>query len=165
MIFNRINLSRRSWNNVLIIGIAFFMLMIAAPTLIKQYLLEPAAQASEGLVLDPSAEPIEINYAGIQFYQQGDNWRAIPKKWNQDAESVVSRWKAMQGTPVDDETYQKLKPAFEHPMTIEVWYQEVEEPQRITAYPLDQFWLLNTYNGLWVAVSFEGSELLPQDAR
>jgi hypothetical protein len=50
-------------------------------------------------------------------------------------------------------------------MTIEVWYQEVEEPQRITAYPLEQFWLLNTYDGLWVAVSFEGSELLPQGAR
>ncbi|MFC5079333.1 hypothetical protein ACFPCW_16570 [Vibrio thalassae] len=38
--FKRVKLTKRRWNNVLIIAISVFMLLMAAPNLIKQYLLE-----------------------------------------------------------------------------------------------------------------------------
>lgn len=157
----RFRLTRRRWNTVLIAAIALFMMLMAAPDLIKQYLIQAEPVSSQGFVLNPDADPIEINYAGIQFYLVDGVWQAIPQKWNHEAHNVVARWIAIQGTPIDTETYQKLKPGFRDPMTIEVWYQQLEEPQRITAYPFDQFWLLSTYDEHWVAVSFEGSSLLP----
>ncbi|AYV21591.1 MULTISPECIES: hypothetical protein [Vibrio] len=166
MIFKRFKLTKRRWNNILIIAISAFMLLMAAPNLIKQYLIEQDVepQVLTGLVLDPNASPIEINYAGIQFYLDDETWHAIPEKWTSDAASVIQRWRAIQGTPVDEKTYAKLKPVLENPMTVEVWYQEKEEPQRITAYQLEKFWLLNTYDENWVAVSFEASSLIPTES-
>ncbi|GAL23248.1 hypothetical protein JCM19235_7143 [Vibrio maritimus] len=162
MFLNRLRLTRRRWNTVLIVAITFFMLMLSAPTLIKQYLLEPSAHMGQGYVLDPTADPIEINYAGIQFYLQNGVWRAIPEKWDAQASNVIERWRGIRGTPVDAETYQKLRPAFETSMTIEVWYRDIEEPQRVTAYPLNKFWLLSTFDSQWVAVSFDNNQLLPE---
>ncbi len=163
--FKRFKLTKRRWNNVLIIAISVFMLLMAAPNLIKQYLLEQkvAPKTLTGYVLDPNAQPIEINYAGIQFYFDDDTWHAIPEKWTPEAANVIQRWQQIHGTPVDEATYAKLQPALESPMTVEVWYQEKEEPQRITAYSLKKFWLLNTYDENWVAVSFEASSLIPTE--
>ena len=49
-------------------------------------------------------------------------------------------------------------------MTIEVWYDDVEEPQRITAYPFESFYLMRTFDNQWVAVTFEARQLLVNDS-
>ncbi|MFA0442388.1 hypothetical protein BCU70_16965 [Vibrio sp. 10N.286.49.C2] len=165
---SRFKLTRRRWNSVLMAAIILFMGVMAAPTLIKQYLILPHDATPPGMILNPSYSVIEINAAGLQLYINdkssvlGDEqWRSIPERFDRQASQLVANWQAIHGTIVDESTLQQLKPALESPVTIEVWYQEVEEPQRITAYRFDQFWLMKTYNQEWVAVSFDEQELLP----
>ncbi|MGF1750889.1 hypothetical protein [Vibrio cionasavignyae] len=170
----RFKLTRRRWNNVLIVAISLFMGVMAAPTLIKQYLISPQPQASAqlqgspGIILNPNDHVIEINAAGLQLYLEDSsssvervNWLAIPERFNEQANQLAQNWQGIRGTVVDEPTLQRLKPALENPITIEVWYQEAEEPQRVTAYRLDQFWLMTTYQQEWVAVSFDEGDLLP----
>ncbi|MCL9776412.1 hypothetical protein [Vibrio methylphosphonaticus] len=174
----RFKLTRRRWNNVLMVAIILFMGVMAAPTLIKQYLISPQPQAYSqepsqeqwlpGMILNPNDRVIEINAAGLQLYLEDESssveqaqWLAIPERFNEQANQLVLNWQGIRGTVVDEPTLQRLKPALENPVTIEVWYQEAEEPQRVTAYRLAQFWLMTTYQQEWVAVSFDDGDLLP----
>ena len=165
------------------IAIILFMGVMAAPTLIKQYLISPQPQASSqepssqgqwlpGMILNPNDRVIEINAAGLQLYLEGESssleqahWLAIPERFNEQANQLAQNWQGIRGTVVDEATFQRLKPALENPVTIEVWYQDAEEPQRVTAYRLDQFWLMTTYQQEWVAVSFDDGDLLPLYAK
>ncbi|WP_299685854.1 hypothetical protein [uncultured Vibrio sp.] len=77
------------------------------------------------------------------------------------AKKLSQRWKELVGTEVDAQTYTDLTPRLNTPHTIEVWYQDQEEPQRITYYRLPEFWLLKNWNDQWLAVSIEESYLFP----
>lgn len=59
-----------------------------------------------------------------------------------DGQELVQRWHALTGTEVDEATYRALQPTLPNAQTIEVWYADREEPQRITFYQTPQFWLL-----------------------
>ena len=67
------------------------------------------------------------------------------------------------GTPVDEDNYRSLKPRLINLNSLEVWYRDQEEPQRITYYQLPQFWLLKNWQEQWIAVSVEANYLLPMD--
>ena len=77
------------------------------------------------------------------------------------AQELSQRWQQLVGTEVDSQTYTDLTPRLNTPHTIEVWYQDQEEPQRITYYQLPEFWLLKNWNDQWLAVSIEESHLFP----
>ena len=77
------------------------------------------------------------------------------------AQELSQRWQQIVGTEVDAKTYTDLTPQLNTPHTIEVWYQDQEEPQRITYYHLPEFWLLKNWNDQWLAVSIEESYLFP----
>ena len=75
----KLRLSQRNWNWVLIVAISLFMLLMAAPDLIKQYLLNKESDTASPMttatayVLNPEQSPVEINYPGVQLYlEQGD---------------------------------------------------------------------------------------------
>lgn len=78
-----------------------------------------------------------------------------------DGQELVQRWHALTGTEVDEATYRALQPTLPNAQTIEVWYADREEPQRITFYQTPQFWLLKNWQDRWIAVSAEVSYLFP----
>jgi len=66
-------------------------------------------------------------------------------------------------TEVDDETYQSFLPILRNPQTVEVWYSDREEPQRITFYQTPRFWLFKNWQDKWIAISVEQGYLLPEN--
>lgn len=152
---------RRRWNNILILGIIAFIAILNLPTIIKTYLIDPPAeQSTVPLLFNPNAQIEAIHFSDWSLQKVDGQWQStqvieIP------AQELVSRWSVLVGTEVDQATFDGLKDKLNAPQTIEVWYTELEEPQRITYYQLPQFWLLKNWQDQWIAVSVEPNFLLP----
>ncbi|HDY7691976.1 hypothetical protein [Vibrio vulnificus] len=157
---------RRKWNNILIAGITFFIVIINAPTLIKTYLLDDQSSTQiESIngypsLLNPNAQLLAIQLSDNSLEWQKGAWVSTrelsisPQEWAQ-------RWQSLLGTQLDDATMQKLAPQLIEPETIEVWYQNQEEPQRITFYRLADFWVFKSWQDQWIAISVSTDYLFP----
>jgi len=66
------------------------------------------------------------------------------------------------GTEVPQANFDSLKPSLDAPKSIEVWYVDQEEPQRITYYQTPQFLLLKNWQDKWIAVSVDNRYLMPE---
>ena len=157
----------RRWNNILMFSVIAFIGVLNLPTLIKAYLIEPEPQVDSPYpyLLNPKAELQALHFAKWSVIQQDNQWvyqfkgTDFPQTTN--AQELSQRWIDLVGTEVDSQTYTDLTPRLNTPHTIEVWYQDQEEPQRITYYQLPEFWLLKNWNDQWLAVSIEESYLFP----
>ncbi|EJV9312412.1 TPA: hypothetical protein ACGUW8_004121 [Vibrio vulnificus] len=157
---------RRRWNNILIAGITFFIVIINAPTLIKTYLLDDQSttqiESINGYpsLLNPKTQLLSIQLSDNSLEWQKGMWVTArelsisPQEWAQ-------RWQSLLGTQLDDATMQKLAPQLIEPETIEVWYQDQEEPQRITFYHLTDFWVFKNWQDQWIAISVSTDYLFP----
>ncbi|MEZ9254150.1 hypothetical protein AB4139_12645 [Vibrio cyclitrophicus] len=157
----------RRWNNILMLSVIAFIGVLNLPTLIKAYLIEPEPQVDSPYpyLLNPAAELQALHFAKWSVIQQGNHWvyqfKGTDLPQTTTAKELSQRWKELVGTKVDTPTYTDLTPRLNTPHTIEVWYQDQEEPQRITYYQLPEFWLLKNWNDQWLAVSIEESYLFP----
>lgn len=151
---------RRRWNNILIIGVVAFMLILNLPSIIKTYLITPAQESQYPSLLQPGHDIKAIYFSKWSLDKNQGQWRLEPMM-AVDADELVQRWQDLAGTEVGDESYQKLLPQLSSPQTIEIWYEDLEEPQRITFYQTPNFWLLKNWQDKWIAVSVEESYLFP----
>ncbi|MEZ9891622.1 hypothetical protein AB4356_04535 [Vibrio lentus] len=159
----------RRWNNILMLSVIAFIGVLNLPTLIKTYLIEsePELQTSSPYpyLLNPTAELQALHFAKWSVAQEDGHWvyqmKEPASEQSVSAQELSQRWQQLVGTEVDAKTYTDLTPQLNTPHTIEVWYQDQEEPQRITYYQLAEFWLLKNWNDQWLAVSIEGSYLFP----
>ncbi|MEZ8743260.1 hypothetical protein AB4369_08790 [Vibrio sp. 10N.261.49.A5] len=159
----------RRWNNILMFSVIAFIGVLNLPTLIKTYLIEPEPEVkvsgSYPSLLNPAAELQALHFANWSIVLEDDHWAyqfkdtVLPQTTS--AQELSQRWQELVGTEVDSQTYTDLSPQLNTPHTIEVWYQDQEEPQRITYYQLAEFWLLKNWNDQWLAVSIEQSYLFP----
>ncbi len=156
---SRLRLSRRRWNTVLIFAVMSFILVMSAPSLIKQYLLAEAPSASV-VILNPKQPVVQLHLPKVSLMLASARWRS-DQALELAPEELVERWVSIQGTLVSNDLFTRLRPTLSAPVTIEVWYQDTEEPQRITAYQTNDFWLFYSYEKQWVAVSFETEYLFP----
>lgn len=160
----------RRWNNILILSVIAFIGVLNLPTIIKTYLLEPEAEikSESGFpyLLNSSDQITAMHFSQWSIVLNEDGWeyqeQGRPLKLTEpSAQTLSQRWQQLVGTEVDSETYQSLSASLSSPQTIEVWYQNQEEPQRITYYQLPDFWLLKNWQGKWLAVSVESEYLMP----
>lgn len=151
---------RRRWNNILIIGVIAFMLVLNLPSIIKTYLVAPMEENQYPSLLQPNHSIKAIYFSKWSLDKQQNQWRLTPVA-NVEAQVLAQRWQELVGTEVDEESYQKLLPQLSAPQTIEIWYEDLEEPQRITFYQTPNFWLLKNWQDKWIAVSVEASYLFP----
>ena len=160
----------RRWNNILILSVIAFIGVLNLPTIIKTYLLEPEVEiTSESgfpYLLNPSDQITAMHFSQWSIVLNEDGWeyqeQGRPLELTEpSAQTLSQRRQQLVGTEVDSETYQSLSASLTSPQTIEVWYQNQEEPQRITYYQLPDFWLLNNWQGKWLAVSVESEYLMP----
>lgn len=152
--------NRRRWNNRLILGVLIFMLVLNLPTLIKTYLLDDSAESDHPYLLNPNQDLQALYAMQWSLTNDQDGWQLnLPAFIS--PQDLAQRWKTLVGTEISEENYQSLQASLTSPQSIEAWYVDQEEPQRITYYQLPQFWLLKNWQDKWIAVTVESSYLLP----
>ncbi|WP_341659435.1 hypothetical protein [Vibrio sp.] len=154
---------RRRWNNIMILGIIAFIMILNLPTVIKTYLIEDDSAVVSGdypYLLDPSSKLRALYFSDWSLEYQDGQW-SMTKQGSVSAAELAKRWGSLVGTRVDVQTFDSLKPQLSSPSTIEAWYQDQEEPQRITLYQAPKFWLLKNWQEQWIAISVEPEYLLP----
>ncbi|MGF1740845.1 hypothetical protein L4C34_07165 [Vibrio profundum] len=151
--------NRRRWNNILILSVIVFILMLNLPQIIKTYLIEDTHPQHETL-LNPNYSLQAINFATWQLDKKDGQWQ-ISRPSHVTASELVERWHRLVGTEIDEKTYLSLKPSLGMPETIEVWYQGQNEPQRITFYTTPKFLLLKNWKDKWIAITVSNKFLFP----
>lgn len=157
-------LSRRGWNNVIIVAVVIFIAMIQLPDLIKAR-LDPMSSSQSPALQSLLPEQVTISRLVLPDHvliSQDDQWIA-ESGIKESPQAIVEHWQSIAGTLVDDEMMAQLKPQLGVPRTVEIWLQSAEEPVRVTVYQLPQFWLLRSWQGVWLAISVEESYLFPTD--
>ncbi len=154
---------RRRWNNLLILCVLIFIVLLNLPTIIKTYLLHDAPTNKAHYLLNPQYQ-LRALYASQWSLQEQANgqWVIQPADKADNAAELAQRWTKIVGTPVDDTTYRKLAQKLPAAQTIEAWYVDKEEPQRITFYRLPKFWLLKNWQNNWIAVTVDDHYLIPK---
>ncbi|NMV05869.1 hypothetical protein, partial [Vibrio parahaemolyticus] len=102
-----------------------------------------------------------LYYSGWEFELHDGRWQSNIKV-DAPISELVSRWQSLEGTELTSEQYDHLKPNLAVPETVEVWYQDLEEPQRVTFFRLPDFWLFKTWQDKWVAISVDENYLMPE---
>jgi hypothetical protein len=151
-------LSRRGWNNLLIFALILFMVVLNLPNVLKSRLQEQ--QSGYPYLLNPDAQVEQLHFAQWSLERQGETW-SINQVSPVAADELAARWIDLVGTEVDDDTFSQLRSSLPSASTIEVWYREQEEPQRVTYYRMSKFWLLKNWQDKWIAVSVEDDYLFP----
>lgn len=154
-------ISRRGWNNILIVGIIAFMLILNLPTVIKNHLIEPE-QNQYPYLLSPMLDVEQIHFSKWSLERLDEGWQSS-KQLTISATELAQRWQALVGTEIEEDTFVQLKPQLAKANSIEVWYVKQEEPQRITYYQTPKFWLMKNWQQKWIAVSVEQNYLFPLD--
>lgn len=149
----------RRWNNMLMLGVILFMAVLYLPTLIKTYLVDEPESVYPSLL--DSSHPIVALYSPdwSLIYHDGQ-WQSTPQL-ETDALELAQRWKNLVGTYVPEDTFKSIKNTLSSASTVEVWYDGVEEPQRITYYRTPNFWLFKNWQQQWIAVSVDDLYLFP----
>ena len=141
--------SRRKYNNMLIIFVLLFIGVLQAPQLIKTYLLEPEQEVETVTGVQPLFEGANA----IQKMHFSD-YDVVSNKSEQDTK-FIERWFTLEGTLLNEESVKVLKTKLSAPSTVEVWLENQEEPQRVTIYQAPNFWMMQNWQGEWIAVSAE----------
>ncbi|WP_047049080.1 hypothetical protein [Vibrio mexicanus] len=150
---------RRRMNNIIILSVIAAMALLNLPTLIKTYLLEEPTSLYPTL-FDPDLSFNAIYYNRWSLEKRPEGW-FINDIQSKHASEVAERWARLEGTEVDADMYSQLEASLSAPQSIEVWFKDREEPQRITLYKTDQFWLLRNWQDQWIAISASEELLFP----
>ncbi|KJG25503.1 hypothetical protein UB37_02880 [Photobacterium iliopiscarium] len=156
-------LTRRGWNNVIIIGVLAFIAVIQLPGLIRARLTTPVASVPSPAVIPLFAQDRMIQrllLPKMAFQHLVAGWESNPSI-TLDIATVVARWQALVGTEVSEQQLVSLKSQLKTPRTVEAWLVGYSQPQRITAYQLPHFWLFNNGAGQWLAVTVDADFLFP----
>ena len=156
-------LTRRGWNNVIIIGVLAFIAVIQLPGLIRARLTTPVASVPSPAVIPLFAQDRMIQrllLPKMAFQHLVAGWESNPSI-TLDIATVVARWQALVGTEVSEQQLVSLKSQLKTPRTVEAWLVGYSQPQRMTAYQLPHFWLFNNGAGQWLAVTVDADFLFP----
>lgn len=156
-------LTRRGWNNVIIIGVLAFIAVIQLPELLRAHLASTTTSVASSIVMPlfaPDRVIQRLLLPNISFQHSVTGWDSQPPMAF-DIATFVARWQTLEGTKVTEQQLLALKGQLLAPHTIEAWFVGHSQPQRITAYQLSHFWLLNNGAGEWLAVTMASDFLFP----
>jgi hypothetical protein len=149
----------RRWNNMLMLGVIVFIGVLNLPTIIKTYLIDDPKPIHPAL-FDSSHQMVALYSSDWSLIYHDGQWRSTPQLMTEALE-LAQRWKNLVGTQISDNTYSTIKDKLSSANTIEVWYDGLEEPQRITYYQTPNFWLFKNGQQQWLAISVEEAYLFP----
>ncbi|MEZ9523258.1 hypothetical protein [Enterovibrio norvegicus] len=160
-------ISRRTFNNILIIGTLVFIAMMHLPDYIRAKLAENSASQEVAQVLPDGVIALVPESAAIKALQfpqftltQGLPWQT-DRPLDVSATELANRWLNLSGTEISGDMFEQLKPGLHSPSTLVVDLGNELEPYRLTYYELPQFWLIQNWEKRWLAVSVEPNYLFP----
>ncbi|SMY17584.1 hypothetical protein [Photobacterium aquimaris] len=156
-------LTRRGWNNVIIIGVLAFIAVIQLPELLRDRFTATSTVSASSKVIPLFIQDRIIRrlvLPTMTFQQSATGWKSQPLVAF-DIAAVIARWQTLKGTQISQQQLSVLKKQLLLPYTVEAWFVGLPQPQRITAYQLSHFWLLNTGTGDWLAVTVADDLLFP----
>ncbi|UTV27893.1 hypothetical protein [Photobacterium atrarenae] len=156
-----VRLSRRGWNNVIIIAVVVFIAVIQFPELLRnRQMQESATDPAVTSLLPATAVVTRLVLPAHELSQaKAGEWQSHPPVAG--AQQLITHWQTLSGTRVDEAVMAQLKPQLSAPRTAEIWLASVQEPVRVTYYQLPQFWLLRNWQGHWLAVTVDEAYLFP----
>lgn len=156
-------LTRRGWNNVIIIGVLAFIAVIQLPELLRTRLATTAPSIVSSTVIPLFTSDrvlLQLILPQVTLQHSKVGWQSQPPI-AVDIATFIAHWQTLQGTKVTAKQLLALKKQLLIPYTIEAWLVGYSQPQRITAYQLAHFWLLNNGAGQWLAVTVDSDFLFP----
>ncbi|MCE0493740.1 hypothetical protein LRQ06_07395 [Vibrio sp. DNF-1] len=157
--------SGRKWNNILIFSVIAFIIILNLPTLIKTYLIPPDQQFHISNTLFNANDTVTAVYSADWALEKKQGFWTLTPTLAISATTLYEHWHGLEGTPVNEETYQSLSKKLPPAQTLEIWYKEQEEPQRVTFYQMPTFWLFKNWQNRWIAVSVDKNYLFPQQVK
>lgn len=166
LVFQRINMagpSRKTFNNILIIGILLFIALINLPSYLRSQLSENKSintQTDQNLVyLFPQDENITALTFSHFTLTKNPSWQSsIPLLI--DADELAMRWLGLSGTKVDKNTFEKLAKNLPPASNLTIHLQN-DKIYSLHYYQFPQFWLLQNIQNDWLALSVEPNYLFP----
>lgn len=160
-------LTRRGWNNVIIIGVLAFIAVIQLPELLRTR-LATTTSSTASLIVSSTVIPLfasdrvlqQLILPQVTLQHSKAGWQSQPPIVV-DIATFIGHWQTLKGTKVTAKQLLALKKQLLIPYTIEAWLVGYSQPQRITAYQLAHFWLLNNGAGQWLAVTVDSDFLFP----
>ncbi len=92
--------NRRRWNNILILSIIAFILLLNLPNIIKSYLIEDE-HPNQSYLLNPNKPLQSIQSNGWALENNQGEWLLSPKS-TIAANELKERWQSLLGTNVDE---------------------------------------------------------------
>lgn len=159
--------SRRTFNNIVIIGVLVFIALINLPVYLRSQLAEndptplPNQNPTQKVI---ALFPADVEVKSLQFSDvtliKGTPWQANAPL-TVSATELANRWLNLSGTEVNAETFQKLAPSLPKQSTLVVEHMQNDSPLQIDYYQLPSFWLLRNGENRWIAVSVDSQYLFP----
>ncbi|EPE37490.1 hypothetical protein CF66_3042 [Candidatus Photodesmus katoptron] len=126
--------SSRRWNNILILGVTFFITVLSLPNIVKTYLNENKT-VSHAKLLNPNLELKSLHFQHWSLDKIHGNWIINQNKTGHvKAEQLAERWQSIIGTKINQQTYNAIISSLDNPKIIKAYYFNSRNPQTIIFY-------------------------------
>lgn len=155
-------MSRKTWNNILIISIVCFVGIMFLPEYFRAKLAESERQNAQPGVIELLPDTVDVkalNFSAFRLFLDG-NWHS-DKPLSISADELAQRWLTLSGTEINQGMLEQMKPGLTKPQRLEVVIGAERQAYKLTYYRLDKFWLLQNWQNRWLAVSVDQHYLFP----
>ena len=157
--------SGRSFNNVLIIFVIFFITLFNLPIVVDNYLkpTEPTIAPENDIQLialfPKDVAIVSLEFSRFSLTKQSEQWRSsIPL--NIPANKLVQHWLELSGTLVDAKLLAQLNANLPQSEWV-IAKSATNQRYQLHYHQLPEFWLLQNWQGQWLAVTVKSEYLLP----
>ncbi|SDJ91848.1 hypothetical protein SAMN04488540_11589 [Ferrimonas sediminum] len=145
---------RRTWNNVLILALSLFgMLMLYVSNLISpnssSYPLLPEGAGIEALVMQE-----------LVVRRDGGHWRSVPAVDDAQLQALMAHWREARLLPVAEPV-----PAPMQPVQVDLYLDDGSAPITVLIYPRYGYLKLLGQPQWWKLLSAEGAQLLNREGK
>jgi hypothetical protein len=166
------SLTRRGWNNIIIIGVLCFIAIIKLPDFIRgqfghedpsvQHVLNEPTQVSKTVAVLPNSKGISrLVLPHLTLERRNGQWHSditISMK----PKVLITHWQTLQGTLVDEELVAQLSLQLPASHDVDVWRDKNSQPTQLSVYQLPKFWLFHNAQNQWIAVTVAADYIFPQ---
>jgi len=155
-------LSKKGWNNVLMLAVIVAMIFLQLPEYLKQRRADNNLESSTILL---TLLPTKVKVTSLKTPQYTLSSTALEWQANKPlligANQLIQRWQKLSGTPVTAEIFAKLNLQVQTKQTIEVICEQPDKTFNLSYYKTPKFWLFQNWQGDWFAVSVNSDYFYP----
>ncbi len=150
-------LSSKAFNNIIIIGVLVFISAMNLPKILRSSSTEQTQQTDYPKLL-PEQSLLSLQFSDV-ILKKSIEWEAN-RQLTISAEDLVARWRALEGTKVDESILLKLQQQLPVAQTFMVEVKN-QPAFALTYYEFSDFWLFQNWQRTWLAISVDKHYLFP----